>query len=411
MDFQNGGSVLRNDSSGFTDYAVTILDEKYYIQHPNQDCTLPLDTFSSLYIWDFIRARRNDLPLPSMRAYRLTNTKYESFDVNKILAQKIKWTDLVVKENIGSHSSQTAQEQVKRLKSRKIKQLFEDEVNAKEIIKEAEDIPKSLPMSPLSKRNLKRSSKTESSTEEKPEGEIVNPNQRNLDSQRDEGMELTLTPPPKKQKLTEKPKLEEALATGDGSSISSKLTEETSSSPPKRSETDKEQQKKKTNVQIRLSPHPSTSAQVRSRLPIKFVPRELAGPKSIKSKLPEKKPVKVASTTNEPIKTSKDTDTTVEDDGEQTILEDGDDKSTIVDSDIGDAQSQTSEESRSRYKARPFASRKTPYTDGDGQLILDLICDNRAFLYTRGNRLWQQMADSDVSISTFSVISIVIVQL
>ncbi len=77
---------------------------------------MPLDTFSSVYIHEVIETAKKNLPLPSLNSFRITQSNYQAFKADEILWKRIKWSDLVplakpAKKRI------TAQQFVERLKS------------------------------------------------------------------------------------------------------------------------------------------------------------------------------------------------------------------------------------------------------------------------------------------------------
>lgn len=78
-----------------SEYAITILCERFYLQYPEKDFILPLDTFSSVYIHDAIENFKNDLPPPNLSSYRITQSKYHSYKPEDVLWQHQKWSSLV----------------------------------------------------------------------------------------------------------------------------------------------------------------------------------------------------------------------------------------------------------------------------------------------------------------------------
>lgn len=94
---KNGGDVLGDFSSEQdAEYAVRLLDERFYMKYSTKNCDLPLDTFSSVFVYKAIECSRNSsTALPDLNKFRLTPSRYDEFDANQILFQKKKWSDLV----------------------------------------------------------------------------------------------------------------------------------------------------------------------------------------------------------------------------------------------------------------------------------------------------------------------------
>lgn len=113
----SGGQVLtENSNESELDYAVTILCERFYLNNPESDFVLPLDTFSSVYIHEVIENSRNNLPLPSLNSYRITLSKFHAYKPEDILFKHKKWSDLLPLPKPVKRRRVTAQAFVQQLK-------------------------------------------------------------------------------------------------------------------------------------------------------------------------------------------------------------------------------------------------------------------------------------------------------
>lgn len=75
-------------------FAITILCERFYLHNPEEDIILPPDTFSSTYVYDAIECCKKNLALPNLNCYRVTQSKYQFYNPEDILWKRKKWSDL-----------------------------------------------------------------------------------------------------------------------------------------------------------------------------------------------------------------------------------------------------------------------------------------------------------------------------
>lgn len=116
MLFQNGGAVLIPDEyeGPWKDYAITLLDEQWFYHHSSYDVELPSDTFSSLYVYSAVKALEEGTPRPDLRKFRVSPSGYQNFDVNKVLDQEMKWSEL--EEVLNTKPKESARSAVEKIK-------------------------------------------------------------------------------------------------------------------------------------------------------------------------------------------------------------------------------------------------------------------------------------------------------
>ncbi|CAL8133135.1 unnamed protein product [Orchesella dallaii] len=92
-----GGTIHPGaDVEAYVPGVIRILNEDYYVEHENEDIRVPLDTYSSAFVYRCILNKNRGLPLPHPWKYLIPSdaSNFGFYDARKILREEMEWEDV-----------------------------------------------------------------------------------------------------------------------------------------------------------------------------------------------------------------------------------------------------------------------------------------------------------------------------
>ncbi|CAL8133131.1 unnamed protein product [Orchesella dallaii] len=92
-----GGTIHPGvDVEAYVPGVIRILNEDYYVEHEHEDIRVPLDTYSSAFVYRCILNKNRGLPLPHPWKYLIPKdaSKFGFYDARKILREEMEWDNV-----------------------------------------------------------------------------------------------------------------------------------------------------------------------------------------------------------------------------------------------------------------------------------------------------------------------------